>query len=100
MLTAAVVSRKFCQLLLADPLLAMRNGYNGETFQLSTDEIDLLLSIRATTLRDFAAQLLVAGNKRLSQFTPELKETEEPEPLPTRNGRLNERVVPVLRLAL
>jgi hypothetical protein len=96
MLTAAVVSRKFCQLLLADPLLAMRSGYNGESFQLAADEIDLLLSIRATTLPDFAAQLLAAGAK---QFTPELKEGEHPETLPTRNGRLNERVVQPLRFA-
>jgi hypothetical protein len=99
LLTAAVVSRKFCQLLLADPLLAMRSGYNGETFQLSADEANLLSSIRATTLRDFAEQLLMAGNKRQNQFTPELKETEEAETLSTRNGRLNERVVQSLRFA-
>jgi hypothetical protein len=99
MLTAAVVSRKFCQLLLADPLLAMRSGYNGETFQLSADETNLLSSIRATTLRDFAEQLLMAGNKGLNQFTPEPKETEEAETLSTRNGRLNERVVQSLRFA-
>jgi hypothetical protein len=99
MLTAAVVSRKFCQLLLADPLLAMRSGYNGESFQLSADETDLLLSIQATTLRDFAAQLLMAGNKGLNQFTPELKETEEAEAPSTRNGRLNERAVQSQRFA-
>jgi hypothetical protein len=99
MLTAAVVSRKFCQLLLADPVLAMRSGYNGETFQLSADEANLLSSIRATTLRDFAEQLLRAGNKGLNQFTPELKETEEAETLSTRNGRLKERVVQSLRFA-
>lgn len=99
LLTAAVVSRKFCQLLLADPLLAMRSGYNGETFQLSADEANLLSSIRATTLRDFAEQLLMAGDKRLNHFTPELKETEEAETLSPRNGRLNERVVQSLRFA-
>jgi len=99
MLTAAVVSRKFCQLLLADPLLAMRSGYNGETFQLSADEANLLSSIRATSLRDFAAQLLMAGNKGRNQFTPESKETEESESLSTRNGRRNERVVQSRRFA-
>jgi hypothetical protein len=99
MLNAAVVSRKFCQLLLADPLLAMRSGYNGETFQLSADEANLLSSIRATTLPDFATQLLMAGNKGLTQFTPEPQETEEAEPLSTRNGRLNERVVQSRRFA-
>jgi hypothetical protein len=58
MLTAAVVSRRFCSLLLTDPQAALRNGYNGESFQLHESERDAILAIHAGDLRDFAAQLV------------------------------------------
>jgi len=57
-LTAAVVSRRFCNLLLSDPQAALRNGYNGETFQLSDSERQLITSIRAGSLQEFASQLV------------------------------------------
>jgi len=57
-LTAAVVSRKFCQLLLSDPHRALCSGYNGESFQLSDQEQALVLSISAVSLNDFAKQLV------------------------------------------
>jgi hypothetical protein len=58
MLTAAVVSRRFCNLLLTDPQAALRHGYNGESFQLNESERDAILAIHAGDLRDFAAQLV------------------------------------------
>jgi hypothetical protein len=58
LLTAAVINEKFCKLLLSDPTKALGNGYNGETFQLSKDERDQILSIKATTLTDFAKQVV------------------------------------------
>lgn len=92
MLTAALVNRKFCHLLLTDPLLAMRSGYNGETFQLSADELDLLLSIEATSLHDFAAQLQQAGSGRPRQSTTE-RGLEESEAFSTRPGWSSDKFI-------
>jgi hypothetical protein len=57
-LTAAVVNRRFCHLLLNDPQAALHSGYNGETFHLSEREQQALLAVDAANLRDFAAQLM------------------------------------------
>jgi hypothetical protein len=54
---AAVVSRQFCELLLRDPHEALKKGYLGETFSLSKEERDLLVSIRAQSLSDLAQQV-------------------------------------------
>jgi hypothetical protein len=54
----AVVNKGFQKLLLADPAQAIALGYCGETFHLRDDEIRHVASIRATTLADFASQLL------------------------------------------
>ncbi|GAB4547509.1 MAG: hypothetical protein Kow0063_42210 [Anaerolineae bacterium] len=62
LLTAAVINRDFCNLLLANPAMALATGYNGEPFDLATDEQELVFSIRATTLADFARQLTRNGN--------------------------------------
>jgi hypothetical protein len=58
LLTAALVNYRFCSLLLSDPIQAATNGYNGETFELAPEEIQLLRTIKASSLRDFAMQLL------------------------------------------
>jgi hypothetical protein len=58
MMTAAVVNQKFRDLLLSNPAAAMSRGYLGEKFSLDSDEMDLVLSIQATSLSDFAQQLL------------------------------------------
>lgn len=58
LLTAAVVSHRFCSLLLNDPVQAIANGYNGETFELTREELQLLCAIKASSLGDFAMQLL------------------------------------------
>lgn len=57
LLTAAVVNRKFCQLLLSNPETALSSGYHGEAFRLGTEEKKLVLSIQAQSLADFAQQL-------------------------------------------
>lgn len=54
---AAVVNRQFCELLLRDPHEALEKGYLGETFALSKEERDLLVSIRAHSLPDLARQV-------------------------------------------
>ncbi|MCL4859489.1 MAG: hypothetical protein KJZ93_08780 [Caldilineaceae bacterium] len=61
-LTAAVVSRRFCNLLLNDPQAALRSGYNGETFQLSEHERNAVLTAGASSLRELAAKLLAQAN--------------------------------------
>lgn len=54
LLTAAVVNKNFRTMLLADPRGALTAGYNGEAFFLKADEQDLILSIQATSLTEFA----------------------------------------------
>ncbi|MBX3015335.1 MAG: hypothetical protein KF832_27695 [Caldilineaceae bacterium] len=61
LLTAAVVNRRFCRLLLSNPMAALTHGYRGEAFRLNPDEVHRLCKIRATSLRDFAIQLLTAA---------------------------------------
>jgi len=58
LLVAALVNHRFCNLLLSDPLQAVTSGYNGETFELTPEEMQLLRAIKASSLRDFAMQLL------------------------------------------
>ena len=54
---AAVVNDQFCQLLLDEPEIALQQGYFGDTFDLSSDEEALIVSIRAKTLSDLARQV-------------------------------------------
>ena len=54
---AAVVNRQFCDMLLQDPSIALQKGYLGETFSLSKEEQDLIVSIRANSLTDLAKQV-------------------------------------------
>ena len=57
MFAAAVVNRQFCEMLLNDPEEALRKGYLGETFTLTQDECDLIVSIQARSLADLARQV-------------------------------------------
>jgi hypothetical protein len=62
LVNAAVVSKKFCDLLLTDPAVALITGYNGESFHLTDKDRELVLSIRATSLADFALKLTQSRN--------------------------------------
>ncbi len=55
--SAAIVNRQFCDMLLEDPYRALKKGYLGETFSLSKEEQDLIVSIRANSLADLAKQV-------------------------------------------
>lgn len=57
LITAAVVNKNFCNLLLSNPEEALARGYNGEDFLLARDEQELIYSIHAVSLADFALQL-------------------------------------------
>ena len=61
LLSAAVVNREFCNLLLDNPAMAVATGYNGEPFDLAAEEQELIFSIHATSLTDFAKQLTRNG---------------------------------------
>ena len=57
-LSAAVVSSRFRQILLSDSRRAISTGYAGETFHLDESEIAWMSSIRAESLADYARQLV------------------------------------------
>lgn len=59
LLSAAVISPQFQSLLLSNPAAALAAGYNGEDFQLTPAEYAAVTSLHASTIRDFAAQLLL-----------------------------------------
>jgi hypothetical protein len=58
LISAAIVDRAFQKLLLSRPELALANGYNGEIFDLTDEDRALILTIQATSINDFAAQLI------------------------------------------
>jgi hypothetical protein len=62
LISAAVINQNFCNLLLTSPAAALTTGYGGETFQLTAEQQNLILSIRATSLSNFAMQLVASRN--------------------------------------
>lgn len=54
---AAVVNRQFRQLLLSQPEAALRQGYLGNSFDLTLEEQALIISIRANSLPELAQQV-------------------------------------------
>ena len=56
-LSAAVINRKFREMLLDDPSQAVSRGFNGESFNLSSKEKSELSSLKGLSLADFASQL-------------------------------------------
>lgn len=63
LLAAAIVSKEFCRTLLADPKRALEEGYQGETFPLSKEEYDSLLSIQAASLTELARRMTFMMSK-------------------------------------
>ncbi len=55
---AAVVSQSFRNLLLRDPEEALRQGYMGKRFALSSEDASLLVSVNAGSLGDLAKQVV------------------------------------------
>ncbi len=75
LLSAAVVNKKFRNLLLTNPKSALNSGYNGETFQLGEEERALVLSIKAKSLPEFAFFLM----KKLR--------SQPKDAMPSKNGK-------------
>ena len=63
LMAAAVVNPQFCHLLLNNPELALKNGFQGEDFLFTEEEVDFILSIRADSLADLANQLVQTFNE-------------------------------------
>ena len=57
LLVAAAVNPRFCSTLLKDPQHALQAGFGGEGFPLSQTTLNRLVSIRASTLPEFALKL-------------------------------------------
>jgi hypothetical protein len=61
---AAVVNRSFRASLLNDPLGTIQSGYCGEDFFFPQDFLAGILSIKAKSLEEFAAQFLQGLTKQ------------------------------------
>ncbi len=57
LMAAAMINKGFCNLLLQNPLGAVRKGFAGESFPLSQWAQSLLISIQADNLPEFAQEL-------------------------------------------
>jgi hypothetical protein len=57
LLVAAAVNPRFCTSLLTNPQHALKAGFGGESFPLSQPTLDILVSIQASTLSEFALKL-------------------------------------------
>lgn len=65
LLLAASLNSGFCAKLLRDPRLAVREGFGGERFPITEATLDLMASIRVSTLPDFIRQLDAGVSSRL-----------------------------------
>jgi hypothetical protein len=64
LMAAAVINARFRNLLLSRPEQALREGFQGEAFNLNRSERNLILSIQAVDLADFAVQLMAPRVER------------------------------------
>lgn len=67
LISAAVVNKAFCRLLLRDPAAALESGYLGESFRLPPNERALVLSIQASSLADFVNLLFDRASREESR---------------------------------
>ncbi len=63
LLSAAVVSKSFRNLLLVNPEIAVASGYQGESFNLSDEDRNWLFSMRPASLVDLAANMVTYQQK-------------------------------------
>jgi hypothetical protein len=63
LLSAAFVSKKFRDLLLADPLAAIQTGYDGRAFNLSPRLVEIISDIKVATLDEFARNVAARYDK-------------------------------------
>lgn len=63
LLCAAVVSKSFRNMLIANPEIAVETGYQGESFNLSDEDRNWLYSIHPASLVDLAANVVTYQQK-------------------------------------
>ena len=68
LLAAAVINPEFCHLLLDNPELALKSGFQGEDFQFTKEARELILSTRADSLADLANQFMWTFSEHLPVF--------------------------------
>jgi hypothetical protein len=70
---AAVISRRFLNMLLTNPVKTIEEGYCGEKFAFTRAEKQRIQHIRASSLADFSSQLLqvIEHSSRISSPAPE-----------------------------
>ena len=62
LLCAAIVSTGFRNMIINSPEIALAKGYQGEKFNLTSDEYRWLVSVQATDLASFASRLVEYQN--------------------------------------
>ncbi len=62
LVSAALVSERFRNRLLSNPLEALKEGYNGEQFDLPPEVMEAIATIHAADLPDFANELVMRCN--------------------------------------
>lgn len=67
LLAAAVVNRKFRDLLLRHPGRALARGFQGERFSLDDREKKMVLTIQADSLSEFASQIISYQEGRIQR---------------------------------
>lgn len=60
---AAVINKRFREMLLANPVKSIETGFSGEYFSFTREEKERIRHIRAKSLEDFAAQLMQVVEK-------------------------------------
>jgi len=66
LINAALVDESFCSKLLSEPASAIKDGYNGENFSLSSLESEFVSSVKAVSLTDFAVRWTKFSNDMVS----------------------------------
>lgn len=71
---AAVISRRFLNMLLTNPIKTIEGGYCGEKFSFTQDEKQQIKHIRANNLAEFSSQLiqLVDRSASIPASSPEM----------------------------
>lgn len=55
---AAIINKKFCDMLLKNPVQSIDNGYYGESFHFNKETRERINTVRASSLAEFAQELL------------------------------------------
>jgi hypothetical protein len=66
---AAIISSRFREALLKNPVCTIENGYMGESFQFSSEVKDRIKMIQAGSLEEFSSQVLrVVNTQNISEM--------------------------------